>query len=135
MRKGCTSYRCGARDEPNNLPQTELEYAQPLWRNLPSSRILPGYYQILPPQKTVTSWVFMQSGRTLYRCVARDEPNNLPQTELEYTQPLWRNLLSSKIPPAYYMNPLHRTQRNPEFSCDRDVLHTVLLLVTSPIIS
>ena len=77
----------------------------------------------------------MRWGCILYRWVARDEPNNLPQTELEYTQPLWRNLLSSKILPVYYMNPLHRTQRNPVFSCDRDVLYTVVLLVTSPITS
>jgi len=34
-------------------------------------------------QKTVTSWVFMGQGHTLYHCVAGVEPNNLPQTELE----------------------------------------------------
>ena len=37
-------YRREAGVEPNNLQQTELEYVQPLWRNQPSSRILPGYY-------------------------------------------------------------------------------------------
>jgi len=40
----------------------------------------------------------MGQGRTLYRCVAGVEPNNLPQTEPTFIQPLWRNLQSSKIP-------------------------------------
>ena len=39
----------------------------------------------------------MRLGRTLYRCVARDEPNNIPQTELESVQRLWRNLPLSEI--------------------------------------
>ena len=37
----------------------------------------------------------MRQGRTLYRCVAGDEPNNLLKKELEYAQRLLRNLPSS----------------------------------------
>jgi len=53
----------------------------------------------------VTSWVFLGQGRTLYRCVAGVEPNNLPQTELESVKRLQSNLQSSKIPPACYLRP------------------------------
>ena len=106
MRQGRTLYRRVADIEPNNLPQSELESVQWLWRNLPLSKIPPGYYQRLPSQKTVTSWVFMRLGRTLYRCEAEIKPNNLPQSELESVQPLWRNLLSSKIPPGLALTPL-----------------------------
>ena len=71
----------------------------------------------------------MRWGCTLYRCEARDEPNNLPQTELEYAKRLWRNQLLSRIPPGYY---LQTGQQLPEFSCDGDVPYTVVKLETSP---
>jgi len=45
----------------------------------------------------------MGQGRTLYRCVAGVEPNNLPQTNPESVKWLWSNLQSSKIPPACYL--------------------------------
>ena len=37
----------------------------------------------------------MRQRRTLYRRVARDQPNNLPQSESKSVEPLWRNLRSS----------------------------------------
>ena len=66
----------------------------------------------------------MQSGRILYRCEASYERNNLPQTELEYTQWLWSNQPLSRIPPGYY---LKTGQQLPEFSCDGDVPYSTVV--------
>ena len=70
--------------KPNNLPQSELEYLQRLWRNQQSSRIPPGYNMCPPPEKPAESWVLMRQGHTLYRREADIKPNNLWQSELEY---------------------------------------------------
>ena len=49
------------------------------------SAIEQNFPQVLPLQKTVTSWAFMQQGHTLYCCIASDESYNLQKTEFEYT--------------------------------------------------
>jgi len=55
----------------------------------------------------------MRQGRTLYRCVASVEPNNLPQRALESVKWLWSNLQLSKIPPACYLKPpLQKTAKS-----------------------
>jgi len=94
------SYRCVAGVEPNNPPETESESGSRLWSNLPSSKVPPACYLRPPPPKTAKSWVLMRQGRSLYRCVAGVEPNNLPQTNPESVKWLWSNLQSSKVPPA-----------------------------------
>ena len=43
-------------------------------------------------------------GMYLYRCVAGVEPNNLPQSKMEYLYRLWRYQPSSKILPRYYLS-------------------------------
>jgi len=98
-------YRCVAGIEPNNLPQTDSESVSRLWSNPPSSKIPPTCYLSPPPEMSAKSCVLMPQRRPLYRCVAGIMPNNLPQTELKSVQRLWRNLQSSKIPPACYLRP------------------------------
>ena len=93
MWQGCILYRREADVEPNNFPQSELEYRKRLWKNHSSSKIPPGYYLSLL-QKLAKSWVLMWQGRTLYLREADVEPNNLQQTEFESSKRLWSNLPS-----------------------------------------
>jgi len=125
MRQRRPLYRCVAGVEPNDLPQSDSESEQWLWRNQPSSS---GIARV--PKKTTPTRVsdFLGFDAT--------EVYLIPlRSRRQGQQP---PAIGSRIGPAvveesdirlwdrqgtYQDNP-HKGQRFHEFRCDRDVLYT-----------